>query len=177
MIVKPALIFLLVTWPSLASAADRYVGQTLFPDPKHKFQICDAPIDYSKPLPRCHIPKPNGPIKILSETMQSTRYVTMKNGYEVQESDGKIGYVRTTDPIFMLTQDDKKKAAAAATECNRKGGVSVGMTASQVFSSCWGKPRRVNTTITARGKHEQWVYGGGYLYLDDGVVTSIQTSD
>jgi hypothetical protein len=55
-------------------------------------------------------------------------------------------------------------------------GVSIGMTAEQVRKSSWGKPKSINETITARGKHEQWVYGGGYLYLENGVLTSIQTS-
>jgi hypothetical protein len=47
-----------------------------------------------------------------------------------------------------------------------------------VKASCWGEPKTVNQTLTAHGKHEQWVYGSGqYLYLDDGVLTSIQTSE
>lgn len=66
--------------------------------------------------------------------------------------------------------------ASGADLCPSGQGASVGMTAVRVLSSCWGKPVRVNTTTTARGTHEQWVYGGGYLYLTDGVVTSIQTS-
>jgi hypothetical protein len=57
-----------------------------------------------------------------------------------------------------------------------KTGVSIGMTGEEVRKSSWGKPKSINETITARGKHEQWVYGGGYLYLDNGILTSIQTS-
>jgi hypothetical protein len=57
-----------------------------------------------------------------------------------------------------------------------KTGVSIGMTAEDVRNSSWGKPKSINETITTRGKHEQWVYGGGYLYLENGVLTSIQTS-
>jgi hypothetical protein len=54
-------------------------------------------------------------------------------------------------------------------------GVSIGMIAEQVRKSSWGKPRSINETITAGGQHEQWVYSGGYLYLENGVLTSIQT--
>jgi SOS-response transcriptional repressor LexA len=32
----------------------------------------------------------------------------------------------------------------------------------------------VNRTTFARGVHEQWVYDGGYLYFEDGVLTTIQ---
>lgn len=59
----------------------------------------------------------------------------------------------------------------------RHEGVRLGMTGEQVVRSSWGKPRSINTTLTARGKHEQWVYGGRqYVYLDDGIVTSVQTN-
>jgi hypothetical protein len=54
--------------------------------------------------------------------------------------------------------------------------IGLGMTVEQVRSA-WGKPKSINTTITTRGKHEQWVYDSRqFVYLDDGVVTSIQQS-
>lgn len=40
----------------------------------------------------------------------------------------------------------------------------------------WGAPDEINRTTTAFGIHEQWVYGGQYLYLDNGVLTAIQTT-
>jgi hypothetical protein len=40
-------------------------------------------------------------------------------------------------------------------ECNRQGGVVVGMTAAQVQTSCWGRPEKVNETVTASGRTEQ----------------------
>lgn len=55
-------------------------------------------------------------------------------------------------------------------------GVRVGMTQAEAMGSNWGKPKRINTTITAAGKHEQWVYGGAnYLYFENGILTAIQT--
>jgi hypothetical protein len=53
--------------------------------------------------------------------------------------------------------------------------IAVGMTADQVRLS-WGKPRSINSTIVASGMREQWVYGGDYVYLDDGIVRSMQSS-
>ena len=38
----------------------------------------------------------------------------------------------------------------------------------------WGKPLKINRTTSASGVHEQWVYIGGYLYFDNGILTSIQ---
>ena len=55
------------------------------------------------------------------------------------------------------------------------GQIRIGFTARQVRESV-GRPERINTTVTAAGPHEQWVYGGDYVYLRNGIVTSFQTS-
>ena len=61
-------------------------------------------------------------------------------------------------------------------EETRGAGTSPGETTDQVVAS-WGKPRNINETITAAGKSEQWVYGSGqYLYFDNGILKTIQTS-
>lgn len=105
--------------------------------------------------------------------------------YEVRTDSGKTGFVEYSEYLLASKSEadraaDAEQAAtakAAETECKRKGGVSVGMTRAQVHASCWGKPQRVNTTTTTGGDHEQYVYPGyNYLYLRNGIVTSIQTS-
>lgn len=49
------------------------------------------------------------------------------------------------------------------------------MTWSDVVEKGWGYPARVNTTITAKGRREQWVYeSGNYLYFENGILTIIQ---
>lgn len=67
------------------------------------------------------------------------------------------------------------------------GFISIGMTEEQVKAS-WGKPDKINRTITSSGKQEQWIYGyregfgGGtmywlpkeYIYFENGILTSIQ---
>ena len=53
--------------------------------------------------------------------------------------------------------------------------VAIGMTPAMVTAS-WGEPENVNTTITAAGQREQWVYVSSYVYFEDGVVSAIQTS-
>ncbi len=61
----------------------------------------------------------------------------------------------------------------AATACNR---VNIGMTREQAIAG-WGRPRDINRTSGSFGVHEQWVYGeygSGYLYFEDGVLTTIQ---
>lgn len=52
---------------------------------------------------------------------------------------------------------------------------SIGMTAEEVKQSKWGEPKKINKTTTKYGVDEQWVYPNyKYIYLEDGIVTSIQ---
>lgn len=80
----------------------------------------------------------------------------------------------------MLTEaraeDEKvlKKTAAAERSLKKSKGVSIGMSQDDVVASSWGKPRTINRTTTANGTREQWVYDGGYLYFQDGVLRTIQ---
>ena len=54
-----------------------------------------------------------------------------------------------------------------------KGKVAIGMTKEMCLLS-WGKPKKINETITANGKTEQWVYNDNYLYFENGTVITIQ---
>lgn len=56
----------------------------------------------------------------------------------------------------------------------RQEGVRIGMTEDDVLKSSWGRPRKINRTITTQGVREQWVYASGYLYFEDGSLTAIQ---
>ncbi len=69
---------------------------------------------------------------------------------------------------------DRKRIDAAEKARKRKEGVSIGMSREDALASSWGKPRKVNTSTYTFGTHEQWVYDGGYLYFQNGVLTSIQ---
>src|SRR5215510_6244564 len=50
-----------------------------------------------------------------------------------------------------------------------------GMTEEQVILSR-GKPNHVNTSVGSWGEHEQWVYNSQYLYFENGVLKTYQTS-
>lgn len=51
----------------------------------------------------------------------------------------------------------------------------IGMTADEVLHSTWGKPKKINKSTYSWGTKEQWVYyGNKYIYLENGIVTSIQ---
>lgn len=94
-----------------------------------------------------------------------------KKCYDFQEC------VLAESPEQLLAAENKSRAksAAAAKAWKARGGVAIGMTASQVRASNWGKPQTINRSSGSYGTHEQWVYGdNNYVYLQNGVVTSIQ---
>jgi len=53
--------------------------------------------------------------------------------------------------------------------------IKPGMTQKQVKES-WGKPRKINSTISLdRKRHEQWCYGtNAYIYFEGIICTTIQ---
>lgn len=57
----------------------------------------------------------------------------------------------------------------------REGKIILKMTTDQVLLS-WGKPEKINESVGVWGKNEQWVYGDSYLYFENGILTSYQTS-
>lgn len=60
------------------------------------------------------------------------------------------------------------------------GKVRIGMTEEEVLRA-WGKPDHVNTTMSASGTRKQLVYGSArerqYLYIENGVLTTIQSPE
>jgi hypothetical protein len=58
----------------------------------------------------------------------------------------------------------------------RAGQIWIGAEAA-VAEVAWGRPTRVNRTLTAAGTREQSIYGDRqYIYVDNGIITAIQTS-
>lgn len=95
--------------------------------------------------------------------------------------------IDTLRTINRLDPSDKAAASAlvkaeARLEAHRKAqkrneGVTVGMTMAEVLESSWGKPASRNVTTHATHEREQWVYGNGnYLYFQDGILRTIQTT-
>jgi len=69
----------------------------------------------------------------------------------------------------------ERKEQAEERKQKRSRGVHIGMSKDDALASSWGKPEKINTTTNVYGTREQWVYGGsGYLYFENGVLTSIQ---
>ena len=51
--------------------------------------------------------------------------------------------------------------------------VQLGMSEAALLCS-WGRPERVNRSVGSWGEHKQYIYGGRYVYVENGKVTSWQ---
>jgi hypothetical protein len=54
-----------------------------------------------------------------------------------------------------------------------QGIVKIGFT-KEMCRLSWGEPKKINETVTAGKKTEQWVYYDNYLYFDNGILTAKQ---
>ena len=87
--------------------------------------------------------------------------------------------LETLNPKCQAEKDQQEAevqaARAAAAALAAKPGARIGMTMKQVLNGTnWGKPDKINRTITAKTVTEQWVYENGYLYFTNGFLTAIQ---
>ena len=93
---------------------------------------------------------------------------------EFEKSHPKIVLSLNINRVDLLEQSINYAFNKSIKSKSQKG-VLIGMTKSEVLQSSWGKPRKINRTITENTVHEQWVYSGSnYLYFDNEYLTSIQ---
>ena len=96
--------------------------------------------------------------------------------------DLKAKYTNNNDDYEVKVEADNKKQAEADAKAEEEQakakakteGARIGMTKEEVLNSSWGRPESINRTITDSGVSEQWVYYNRYVYIENGVVTSIQ---
>jgi hypothetical protein len=80
----------------------------------------------------------------------------------------RVSQLRSIFQALDLSSDQRERV--------RAGQIWVGAEA-VVAEVAWGRPARVNRTATAAGTREQWIYGDRqYIYVDNGIITAIQTS-
>ncbi|WP_018887772.1 zinc-ribbon domain-containing protein [Paenibacillus massiliensis] len=92
--------------------------------------------------------------------------------------NGSLHEYRTFEGETDLTVFNKLSSSTTLPTAKILRNPAIGMTASEVRESSWGEPSDINRTTTSFGVSEQWVYsnysGYRFIYLDDGIVTSIQ---
>lgn len=89
------------------------------------------------------------------------------------ESEKKKAQESFEAEIAAAAEKERKRIAEIAKRPNAR----IGMTAKEVENKTnWGRPEKINRTITADGVTEQWIYGEGeYLYFHNGRLAAIQT--
>ena len=131
-------------------------------------------------------------VTVMDGYYETTKYKTVslenKNGEYRLVAEGDIGtyaFVIRDDtvkyfswgitPTNITTSNDYVSLIKLPNDYGFPTEPQIGMTAEEVRNSTWGEPQDVNTTITAYHTTEQWCYSNNrYVYLEDGIVTSIQ---
>lgn len=75
-------------------------------------------------------------------------------------------------------ENEKKREEGSKRKEQLANVPKIGMTADEVRKTNWGSPNKINRTTYSWGTMEQWCYSNNrYLYLEDGIVTSISESE
>jgi len=91
----------------------------------------------------------------------------MSNIEDLEDYKASIELMGKTDEINKKFSPEVAKRILAHR-------VWIGMT-SEMAKYSWGYPKDINSTTTAYGTSQQWVYGSGrYLYFENGILTTIQ---
>lgn len=93
----------------------------------------------------------------------------------VKTRDEREGLLPYDDRHFFLYDPIDRSWPSATVQLIKNRKIELGMTSEQVQLS-WGKPQRINRTVTANAVVEQWVYGRQYVYIENGKVRSFQDS-
>ncbi len=119
---------------------------------------------------------PNSPkTKTYTSEIEVEYAYTVKDSYGTTYSLTKNHLYEEYDDNYNWEAEEYSKVSDHTFIPEEKQPPRIGMTASEVRSSNWGSPKDINKTTNAYGVSEQWVYDDyKYIYLDDGVVTSIQ---
>lgn len=102
----------------------------------------------------------------------------LESGERKRWDVGALGF--DIDTEIAISNERTRKARATRQAIleyqNNQPNPKIGMDKSRIkYGTNWGSPEYINTTIDAKGSHEQWVYRGNrYLYFDNNKLTSIQ---
>lgn len=86
-----------------------------------------------------------------------------------------LGACAETTPDLNSNVDMTKEAQQAAGRCAKIAELTLGMTTSQVVSSCERTPQRTQEVIIKGGKHQiLWSYTNGHLEFESDKLTRIR---
>lgn len=169
--------------------------QIIISDNKVSVNICyyDHKLEYAKYKGKINN-KRSTPYKIAVEHKGKMDYIHIDNLYRgsieyeihnvdnfvsLYSADGLQRHIKNQERLKEYYEEKRKEESSKPTEpTEQKTEPRIGMAASDVEKSSWGKPNKKNITEYEWGISEQWVYSGNrYIYIKNGIVTSIQRSE
>ena len=98
--------------------------------------------------------------------------VTMVNN-TIESNKSFLQFMKEYIDIYKKKEYKEKKEKKAKEDAIKSKKPSIGMTKSQVLDGAWGEPNKINKDTYSWGIQEQWVYDNGYVYFENGIVTSV----
>lgn len=117
-------------------------------------------------------------LALVSPLAFAQAYKCMVDGAPVFQQVPCQGGVKLNVPPAPDPESREGRVAVAIA----KKRVFIGMTDQEIVRS-WGKPDKINRSISARNVNEQWIYSrddigrSQYLYVENGVLRSIQSPE
>ena len=108
---------------------------------------------------------------------ETVTFIESKFGKEIEEHKEDMEQLENEREKQKIERRESNERERLLQEKASRG-VTIGMTKDDVLLSSWGAPSNINKTVNANGTSEQWVYDNyNYLYFENGILTSIQTSN
>jgi len=106
-----------------------------------------------------------------------------KNNYWLIKKDtlegwSPLDFIYKTDKMYKIINkyqtnvNIKKFGLKDGSKVNSQS-VWIGMSKEMLLAS-YGEPKEKNINFYGKARHEQWLYIGYYIYLEDGIVTAMQ---
>jgi hypothetical protein len=142
-------------------AADAQIGQSLWAVGYRN--LCLVP-EYPCSPPTWRLIHPMSQAKVLGFTIDPATGIKYAH---LKLNNGWDGFV-SADWRTWVAKDPKQ------TKC-RGVSLQIGWSDDMVLRAMKCAPDHINSTMTATGNREQWVYGGGnYLFFENGELVTIQ---
>jgi sRNA-binding protein len=122
----------------------------------------------------------HNPYVIIAGSCEEAKVLATKADKLEREEKGKKAYIEKVERERKERAKRERDAKISTfpihiQELIKSKKMQLGMTKEQVIFS-WGKPEQINRSVGSWGVHEQWVYGGTYLYFENDVLISWQDS-
>jgi hypothetical protein len=96
--------------------------------------------------------------------------------YKVRTSDGFEGFVDLNQRDRLIDRDLTTAERDRVRACEQRGRPPINMIREEVIF-CMGSPSEINKTENAAGLHEQMIYRDTYVYVENDLVTAVQSHD